>query len=173
MLLFLLHFLSSRQLIIIKAQIILVALLKLNSQVAKKRLVKNLLLKKVVKVLLVQVTVIPLAVKVALVQPIPILPPLLVLIVAKRKPLTLAANPQALLHTQSSSSSEPAVGSITTRPQGAWVATFERNLYNGYKVTPKYYKYYGNGLWEVWVNEINTNNYPYVTVNQYNGNFHG
>ncbi|ELS0455751.1 hypothetical protein HC003_04965 [Limosilactobacillus fermentum] len=74
---------------------------------------------------------------------------------------------------QSSSSTQPAVGTVTTRPQGAWVTTFEHNLYNGYKVTPKYYKYYGNGLWEVWVNEINTNDYPYVTVNQYTGNFHG
>lgn len=73
----------------------------------------------------------------------------------------------------SSSSTEPQVGTQTTHPQGAWVAHFERKLYDGYQVTPKYYRYYGNGLWEVWVNEINTEGYPYVTVNQYNGNFHG
>ncbi|MGY3744461.1 hypothetical protein [Oenococcus kitaharae] len=72
-----------------------------------------------------------------------------------------------------SSAAQPAVGTIVNRPQGAWVVTFERNLYNGYKVTPKYYKYYGNGLWEVWVKEINTQDYPYVTVDQYTGNFHG
>lgn len=72
---------------------------KVEQSSSKKKTSKESTSKKVVKVLLVQVTVIPLAVKVALVQPIPILPPLLVLIVAKRKPLTLAANPQALLHT--------------------------------------------------------------------------
>ncbi|MBQ0837779.1 hypothetical protein KGF66_15370 [Lactiplantibacillus pentosus] len=86
---------------------------------------------------------------------------------------TSSTNQQTSSSAQSSSSTQPAVGTVTTRPQGAWVTTFEHNLYNGYKVTPNYYKYYGNGLWEVWVNEINTNDYPYVTVNQYTGNFHG
>lgn len=86
---------------------------------------------------------------------------------------TSSTNQQTSSSAQSSSSTQPAVGTVTTRPQGAWVTTFEHNLYNGYKVTPKYYKYYGNGLWEVWVNEINTNDYPYVNVNQYTGNFHG
>ncbi|KRM06375.1 hypothetical protein FC89_GL000512 [Liquorilactobacillus ghanensis DSM 18630] len=91
----------------------------------------------------------------------------------KQSQTASSSNSQSAPSSAQSSSTEPAVGTVTTRPQGAWVITFEHNLYAGYKVTPKCYKYYGNGLWEVWVDEINTGNYPYVTVNQYNGNFHG
>ncbi|WP_193437390.1 hypothetical protein [Sporolactobacillus pectinivorans] len=60
-----------------------------------------------------------------------------------------------------------------SKPQGAWVKTFEKDLYRGYHVTPDRYVYIGRGYWEVWVKGINTGEYPYVTVNQYTGNFHG
>lgn len=59
------------------------------------------------------------------------------------------------------------------RPDGAWVDTFEKNLYDGYRATPSRYKYIGDGLWEVWVNEHPTGEQPYVTVNQHTGDFHG
>ncbi|GGL58371.1 hypothetical protein [Sporolactobacillus putidus] len=72
-----------------------------------------------------------------------------------------------------SSSSAGTANQAENRPQGAWVKTFEQNLYRGYHVTPSRYVYFGNGLWGVWVKEINTGQYPYVTVNQYTGNFHG
>lgn len=72
----------------------------------------------------------------------------------------------------SSVNSRTAVSS-STQPQGAWVKAFEQKLYAGYHATPNRYQYIGNGLWEVWVKEYNTGNLPYVTVNQYTGNFHG
>jgi len=59
------------------------------------------------------------------------------------------------------------------RPTGAWVDTFEKELYKGYRVTPSRYKNIGNGNWEVWVKEADTGNNPYVTVNQNTGDFHG
>lgn len=65
------------------------------------------------------------------------------------------------------------VDQAVNTPPGAWVKTFEQNLYHGYHVTPSRYVYIGRGYWEVWVKEINTGQYPYVTVNQYTGNFHG
>jgi len=59
------------------------------------------------------------------------------------------------------------------RPNGAWVETFEKELYKGYHVTPSRYKSIGNGNWEVWVKEVDTGENPYVTVNQNTGDFHG
>lgn len=61
----------------------------------------------------------------------------------------------------------------SSKPQGSWVQTFEKNLYQNYHVTPSRYVYIGKGYWEVWVKETDTGQYPYVTVNQYTGNFHG
>lgn len=78
--------------------------------------------------------------------------------------------------TNTSSGMNSSVGTVSqtvNRPQGAWVKTFEKNLYHGYHVTPSRYVYIGRGYWEVWVKETNTGQYPYVTVNQYTGNFHG
>ncbi|MDQ6597723.1 hypothetical protein [Bacillus salipaludis] len=59
------------------------------------------------------------------------------------------------------------------RPTGAWVDSFEKELYDGYHVTPSRYKNIGNGYWEVWVKEVDTGDNPYVTVNQNTGDFHG
>ncbi len=59
------------------------------------------------------------------------------------------------------------------RPEGAWVDTFEKELYETYHVTPSRYKSIGNGLWEVWVKEYDTGENPYVTVDQNSGDFHG
>lgn len=85
---------------------------------------------------------------------------------------------------QQSSSSSLSTGSTSAnisssptqavnRPQGAWVKSFEKILYKNYHVTPSRYVYIGKGYWEVWVKETDTGQYPYVTVNQYTGNFHG
>lgn len=60
-----------------------------------------------------------------------------------------------------------------SHPKGAWVKTFEEDLYKDYHATPTRYKYIGNGNWEVWVKEYDTGQNPYVTVNQYTGKFHG
>ncbi|URZ86662.1 hypothetical protein [Floricoccus penangensis] len=69
---------------------------------------------------------------------------------------------------------DPPVGTKVDRPNGDWVATFEKNLKDKYGATPKYYVYYGDGYWEVWVNEYDVGeNNPYVTVNQNTGDFHG
>ncbi|MED4181772.1 ABC transporter ATP-binding protein [Priestia megaterium] len=53
------------------------------------------------------------------------------------------------------------------------VDKFEKDLYEGYHVTPSRYKSIGNGYWEVWVKETNTGDNAYVTVNQNTGDFHG
>lgn len=73
----------------------------------------------------------------------------------------------------SSNSNTDKTNQAVNRPNGAWVTTFEKELYKGYHVTPSHYKYIGNGNWEVWVKEVNTGEYPYVTVNQKTGDFHG
>lgn len=70
-------------------------------------------------------------------------------------------------------SQKTSANQVANRPQGAWVEKFEKGLYKGYHATPSRYKYVGHGLWEVWVKEYNTGEQPYVTVNQYTGNFHG
>jgi hypothetical protein len=74
---------------------------------------------------------------------------------------------------QGASSPTETTGQDTNQPQGDWVKNFEKQLYNGYHVTPSRYKYIGNGSWEVWVKEYDTGELPYVTVNQNTGNFHG
>ncbi|GGE33317.1 hypothetical protein GCM10011391_09960 [Pullulanibacillus camelliae] len=51
--------------------------------------------------------------------------------------------------------------------------TFEDKLYKAYHMTPRRYKYIGNGNWEVWVKENDTGKNPYVTVNENTGDFHG
>lgn len=58
-------------------------------------------------------------------------------------------------------------------PEGSWVTAFEAKLYAQYKVTTQKYEYIGNNSWKVWVNEYNTGNQPYVTVDSVTGNFHG
>lgn len=58
-------------------------------------------------------------------------------------------------------------------PKGAWVDTFKKNLFKNYHVIPSRFKSIGNGNWEVWVREVNTGEYGYVTVNQNTGDFHG
>jgi len=75
--------------------------------------------------------------------------------------------------TNKETSSAHTGNQATNQPTGAWVKTFEKELYNGYHVTPSHYKYIGNGNWEVWVKEVDTDQNPYVTVNQNTGDFHG
>jgi len=62
---------------------------------------------------------------------------------------------------------------VKNRPTGAWVDTFEKELYDAYHVTPIRYENIGNGNWEVWVKETDTGDNPYVTVNENTGDFHG
>ncbi|MCA5014189.1 MULTISPECIES: hypothetical protein [unclassified Enterococcus] len=54
-----------------------------------------------------------------------------------------------------------------------WKTTFENKLYENYQVTVKKYVDYGNGYFGVFVNEIDTGDNAYVTVNSATGNFHG
>lgn len=63
--------------------------------------------------------------------------------------------------------------SNNTEPTGEWVETFKKKLYDNYQVTPSKFKFIGNNRWEVWVNEIDTGDNPYVTVDSSTGNFHG
>ncbi|MFD1900980.1 hypothetical protein [Enterococcus termitis] len=54
-----------------------------------------------------------------------------------------------------------------------WKNKFENTLYENYKVTVKEYVDYGNGYFGVFVNEVDTGDNAYVTVNSATGNFHG
>ncbi|MET1248425.1 hypothetical protein ABWW58_06530 [Sporolactobacillus sp. STCC-11] len=88
------------------------------------------------------------------------------------------SNESSTSHSAASESTNTTSGQTSaiqpaSKPTGAWVKKFEQDLYKGYHVTPSRYKYIGNGLWEVWVKEYNTGQNPYVTVDQYTGNFHG
>lgn len=58
-------------------------------------------------------------------------------------------------------------------PTGEWVETFKNTLYKEYQVTPSEFKFLGNDRWGVWVNEVDTGDNPYVTVNSETGDFHG
>ncbi|MCO7127498.1 hypothetical protein NIE88_17205 [Sporolactobacillus shoreicorticis] len=85
-----------------------------------------------------------------------------------------STNDTGSLNKANDSSTKTGIDNQTvSRPKGAWVQKFEKDLYNGYHVTPSRYKFIGNGRWEVWVKEQDTGQNPYVTVNQYTGDFHG
>ncbi|MGG1397568.1 hypothetical protein ABE288_06990 [Bacillus salipaludis] len=84
----------------------------------------------------------------------------------------LTENKEGTLNKGTSSSTKNSDKAIN-RPTGAWVDTFEKELYEGYHVRPSRYKNIGNGYWEVWVKEVDTGDNPYVTVNQSTGEFHG
>lgn len=74
----------------------------------------------------------------------------------------------------SSSTNQSTVESSTDAgPTGQWVETFKKKLYDNYQVTPSKFKFIGNNRWEVWVNEVDTGDNPYVTVDSSTGNFHG
>lgn len=90
------------------------------------------------------------------------------------------SNESSTSHSATSESTNTTSGQTTSttqpidKPTGPWVKKFEQELYKGYHATPSRYRYIGNGLWEVWVKEYNIGGgYPFVTVNQYTGNFHG
>ena len=57
--------------------------------------------------------------------------------------------------------------------QSDWKTNFEKELKESYNVTVKKYEDLGNGLYGVYVNEIDTGDMPYVTVDSQTGNFHG
>ncbi|MTD42008.1 hypothetical protein GIX45_25975 [Erwinia sp. CPCC 100877] len=54
-----------------------------------------------------------------------------------------------------------------------WKKEFENKLYENFQVTVKEYVDYGNGYFGVFVNEVDTGDNAYVTVNSATGNFHG
>ncbi|MDN6641109.1 MAG: LysM domain-containing protein [Tetragenococcus sp.] len=54
-----------------------------------------------------------------------------------------------------------------------WQIEFEQDLYEKYDVTVKEYEYLGDDLYGVYVNEQDTGDQYYVTVNSENGDFHG
>lgn len=57
--------------------------------------------------------------------------------------------------------------------QPNWKIFFEKELKESYNVTVKKYEDLGDGLYGVYVNEIDTGKMPYVTVDSQTGNFHG
>lgn len=60
-----------------------------------------------------------------------------------------------------------------TESSADWKINFEKELKESYKVTVKRYEDFGDGLYGVYVNEIETGELPYVTVDSKTGNFHG
>lgn len=68
---------------------------------------------------------------------------------------------------------EPQGSEVAQEATGDWKADFEADLFNKYQVTVKQYVDYGNGYYGVFVNEFDTGENAYVTVNSATGNFHG
>lgn len=74
---------------------------------------------------------------------------------------------------QESLSSQEQITTEQETPIDDWKTVFEKNLYENYKVTVKNYVDYGNGYFGVFVNEVDTGDQAFVTVNSATGNFHG
>jgi len=82
------------------------------------------------------------------------------------------SNENDIIEQKSSSSQEQIIPEQET-PIDDWKTTFEETLYKNYKVTVKNYVDYGDGYFGVFVNEVDTGDQAFVTVNSATGNFHG
>ena len=75
--------------------------------------------------------------------------------------------------SESSDTTTSSIENTKEKLQSDWKTTFEQELKESYNVTVKKYEDLGDGLYGVYVNEIDTGDMPYVTVNSQTGNFHG
>ena len=54
----------------------------------------------------------------------------------------------------------------------SWKVDFEKSLWENYNVTPEYYEYLGDGVYQVYV-KIDGKVVPYVAVDSATGDYHG
>lgn len=95
----------------------------------------------------------------------------------KKQPSESESKVESLEATESSEATNVTSSAPESNPQNEanedWKKNFEEVLYGNYQVTVKRYVDNGDGTYGVFVNEIDTGDHAYVTVNSATGNFHG